>query len=49
MESSAGGTLLYSSNQLSYKTRVDLYIYKSKELDSIFFGVLENKENKESK
>ena len=30
MESSAGGTLLYISNHLSYKTRCDLCIYKSR-------------------
>ena len=28
MESSAGGTLLYISNHLSYKSRSDLCIYK---------------------
>ena len=31
-ESSAGGTLLYISNHLSYKTRSDFCIYKSREL-----------------
>ena len=31
-ESSAGGTLLYISNHLSYKTRSDFFIYKSREL-----------------
>ena len=32
-ESSAGGTLLYIRNCLSYKTRNDLNIYKSAELE----------------
>ena len=35
-ESAAGGTLLYISNNLSYKPRNDLCIYKSTELESIF-------------
>ena len=33
-ESSTGGTLLYIRNNLSYKTRNDLNIYKSAELES---------------
>ena len=35
-ESSAGGTLLYIRNHLSYKTRNDLNIYKSADLESTF-------------
>ena len=35
-ESSAGATLLYISNHFPYKTRSDLCIYKSTELESIF-------------
>ena len=35
-ESSAGGTLLYISNHLSYKSRSDLCIYKSTELVNIY-------------
>ena len=33
-ESSAGGTLLYIRNHLSYKPRNDLSIYKPTELES---------------
>ena len=42
-ESSTGGTLLYISNHLSYKIRSDLCIHTSKELESIFTGVLNPK------
>jgi len=35
-ESSAGGTLIYISNNINYKLRSDLKIYKSKELESTF-------------
>ena len=35
-EFSAGDTLLYISNHLSYKPRNDLCIYKSRELRSTF-------------
>ena len=35
-ESAADGTLLYISNNLSYKPRNDLCIYKSAELESTF-------------
>ena len=38
-ESSAGGTLLYISNHLSYKTRSDLCIYKSRKSESIFIEI----------
>ena len=39
-EPSADGTLLYISNRLPYKTRNDLCIYKSRELESIFTEIL---------
>ena len=42
-ESAAGGTLLYISNNLSYKPRNDLCIYKSKELESAFIEILSPK------
>ena len=39
-ESSAGGARLYISNHHSYKSRSQLYIYKSTELESTFFEIL---------
>ena len=39
-ESSAGGTLLYIANHLSYKSRNDLNIYKKSELESTFIEVI---------
>ena len=42
-ESSAGGTLLYVANHLSYKPRLDLNIYKSNELESTFIEILNPK------
>ena len=39
-ESSAGGTLIYISRNLSYKPRKDLQIYCPKELGSTFIEVL---------
>ena len=42
-ESAAGGTLLYISNNLSYKPRNDLCIYKSTELESTFIEILSPK------
>ena len=42
-ESAAGGTLLYISNNLSYKPRNDLCIYKSTELESTFIEILSAK------
>ena len=39
-ESSAGGTLLYIANHLSYKTRSDLNIYKKFELESTFVEII---------
>ena len=38
-ETSAGGTLLYIANHLSYKCRNDLNIYKKNELESTFIEV----------
>ena len=38
-EANAGGTLIYIRNHLSYKTRNDLKIYKSFELESTFFRI----------
>ena len=38
-ESSAGGTLFYVANQLSYKPRLDLNIHKSNELESLLLKV----------
>ena len=42
-ESASGGTLLYISNNLSYKPRNDLCIYKSTELESTFIEILSQK------
>ena len=39
-ETSAGGTLLYIANQLSYKCRNDLNIYKKNELESTFIEIV---------
>ena len=39
-ESAAGGTLLHISNHVSYTPRNDLCIYKSTELESTFFEIL---------
>ena len=44
-ESSAGGTLLYIRNHLSYKTRNDLNIYKSSELESTFIEIINHKKS----
>ena len=41
-ESNKGGSFLYSSTDLSYKTRNDLKVYKSKELESIFIEKFKN-------
>ena len=38
-ETSAGGTLLYIANHLSYKYRNDLNIYKKSELESTFIEI----------
>ena len=39
-ESSAGGTLLYIANHLSYKIRSDFNIYKKFELESTFVEII---------
>ena len=44
-ESSAGGTLLYVANHLSYKPRLDLNIYKSNELESTFIEIFNPKKS----
>ena len=44
-EASKDGTLLYISEELNYKTRKDLQIYKAKELESTFIEII-NKERK---
>ena len=40
IESSAGGTLLYIANHLSYKSCNNLNIYKKSELESTFIEVI---------
>ena len=42
-ETSAGGTLLYIANHLSYKCRNDLNIYKKNELESTFIEIINPK------
>ena len=44
-ESSAGGALIYLSNNINYKCRSDLDIYKSKELESIFVETITGNNN----
>ena len=44
-ESSAGGTVLYIANHLSYKTRCDLNIYKKFELESTFVEIINPKKS----
>ena len=45
-ESSAGGTLLYNANHLSYKSPNDLNIYKIfSELESIFIEVINHQKS----
>ena len=39
-ESSAGGTLMYISNDISYVLQNDLQIYSPKVLESIFIEIL---------
>ena len=39
-ESNKGGSLLFVSTNLSYKSRNDLNMYKSKELESIFIEII---------
>ena len=42
-ESHAGGTLLYISNNIAYKPRKDLNIYKTHELESTFIEIINPK------
>ena len=42
-ESNKGGSLLYTTTDLSYKTRNDLKMYKLKELESIFIEIINKK------
>ena len=41
--SSKGGTLIYIDNNMRYKVRNDLKIYKSKEIESTFIEIIEAK------
>ena len=43
-EASCGGTLLYLKNNINNTLRDDLKIYKSKELESTFFEIINPKE-----
>ena len=43
--SSAGGTLIYVANHLSYKPDLDLNIYKSNEIESTFTEILNPKKS----
>ena len=42
-EASKGGTLLYISEELNYKTCKDLQMYKAKELESTFIEIINKK------
>ena len=44
-ETSAGGTLPYIANHLSYKCCNDLSIYKKSELESTFIGIVNTKKS----
>ena len=44
-ETSAGGTLLYIANHLSYKCRNDLNVYKKNELESTFIEIVNPKKS----
>ena len=39
MESSKGGTLIYIDQNVKYKIREDLKLYKSKEIESTFLEI----------
>ena len=41
-ESSKGGTLIYLDQNVKYKIREDLKLYKSKKIESIFIEIIEN-------
>ena len=42
-ESSKGGTLLYIDKNLKHRSRNDLTLYKSKEIESSFIEIIEPK------
>ena len=42
-ESSKGGTLLYIDQNLRYRSKSDLTLYKSKEIESSFIEIIEPK------
>ena len=42
-ESTAGGTMLYISDRLSYKPRIDLNMYKKNQLGSTFVEIINSK------
>ena len=42
-ESTAGETLLYITNHLSYKSRNDLNLYKANQLESTFIEIINSK------
>ena len=44
-DSHAGGTLLYISNNIAYKPRKDLNIYKTYELESTFIEIFNPKKS----
>ena len=44
-ESSAGGTMLYISNHLSYKPRTDLNTCKKNQLESTFIEIINSKKS----
>ena len=44
-ESTAGGTLLYIANLLSFKSRNDLNLYKTNQLESTFIEILNSKKS----
>ena len=42
-ESTAGGTLLYMANHLSYKPRTDLSLNKANQLESTFIEIINSR------
>ena len=44
-ESTAGGTMLYVSNRLSYKPGTDLNMYKKNQLESTFIEIINSKKS----
>ena len=44
-ESTAGETLLYITNHLSYKSRNDLNLYKANQLESTFIEIINSKKS----